>query len=556
MIYTEDFFSPNNTYPDSDLVQLIDSRTNENVNYIRTNIYFDGTGMDITKIDTCIYRQKNNNIFYKKVFNDSDYISVKALGIIANDSGAKISNATILKKSLKLGLKISFERGIYYIGKIYIDWELKETYLKGFAEFVPSVGNDLAAIIDTDGDDFLIYKKFPIQNKIIISNLVFKSKNYSGKCFYSEPSSLENDFILVAKNVTFLNFEKAFYTDSYTTLCRLEDVTFSDNILGFYSGLASNMSWFKQIGLFGNKIGIRVGGVNTKLDEVQISLTYLGPKDPQENTYAIIANSRLQLSNVYQEEYGDYSGSQLSNKNIILKLEANYNDTTGFIINQCRFWNNYNSGQLEYNSEDFNVDIIKFFTRNDNHDLPEKIFNPNSNAIKGISVNGKNIFINNNTLLMNKNEFDLIDSFRYNTDLPNGLTISGISFHRVKINPSSWIHYNKINHNKENVYLEFGGAKIQKGENKLYLWIEFETANIEDEYAFILTTETNAVRMVITKTMQIDSKKVVSANFNYIFTETELFSNYFIGIEKLNSPKVIDNSIFSSMKSKLVIKPI
>ncbi|WP_267406504.1 MULTISPECIES: hypothetical protein [unclassified Chryseobacterium] len=69
MIFTNDFFTSGNNYPADNLVQLVDSRTNENVNFRKTTLWYDGTLIDDTKIngDEVIYRKKDDNIYYVDV---------------------------------------------------------------------------------------------------------------------------------------------------------------------------------------------------------------------------------------------------------------------------------------------------------------------------------------------------------------------------------------------------------------------------------------------------------------------------------------------------------
>ncbi len=87
MIYTEDFFSYGSTFPDSDLVQLIDSYTKEKVNYVRTTLGFDGLPANPnnpagSNLDGIIYRQRKTDVYYKRVFeNEINVLWFKARSV-------------------------------------------------------------------------------------------------------------------------------------------------------------------------------------------------------------------------------------------------------------------------------------------------------------------------------------------------------------------------------------------------------------------------------------------------------------------------------------------
>lgn len=107
MIYTEDFFSYGSTFPDSNLVQLIDSYTKEKVNYMRTTLGFDGLPANPNNLDGIIYRQKGPDVYYKRVFeNEINVLWFKARPVgaasdweafhVAHSFAAKTTHKTIL----------------------------------------------------------------------------------------------------------------------------------------------------------------------------------------------------------------------------------------------------------------------------------------------------------------------------------------------------------------------------------------------------------------------------------------------------------------------------
>lgn len=76
MIYTEDFFSQGSSYPTDDIVFLVDSFSNENVNFKKTSVWMDGTPMSDVKIDNIIYRKKGS-FFYERVTEHSKVLHAK-----------------------------------------------------------------------------------------------------------------------------------------------------------------------------------------------------------------------------------------------------------------------------------------------------------------------------------------------------------------------------------------------------------------------------------------------------------------------------------------------
>lgn len=84
MIYTNDFFVTGSTYPNDSLVQLVDSFTNENVNFKKVTIWHDGTVMNPTKADGIIYRQKDNDYYADVDWLANRTVYVKRFGAVGD----------------------------------------------------------------------------------------------------------------------------------------------------------------------------------------------------------------------------------------------------------------------------------------------------------------------------------------------------------------------------------------------------------------------------------------------------------------------------------------
>jgi len=93
MTYTEDFFIYGSTLPaDAEMVQLVDSYTKENVNYIRTTLGFDGLPANPnnplgSNLDGIVYRQRGPDVYYKRVFENEInvlWFKAKANGVASD----------------------------------------------------------------------------------------------------------------------------------------------------------------------------------------------------------------------------------------------------------------------------------------------------------------------------------------------------------------------------------------------------------------------------------------------------------------------------------------
>lgn len=148
MTFTDVFFSTANTNTDS-LVQLIDSYTNENVNFKQTNVWIDGTAMDDTKVDNIIYRKKTNlsdNPFYyvrTDVLNGD--LDVRIFGVKADDIQDDTSALqAAFNTACKLGLNILLPSGTMKTTQgLILDFSLQETIFSRIQIIGKGVGNSI-----------------------------------------------------------------------------------------------------------------------------------------------------------------------------------------------------------------------------------------------------------------------------------------------------------------------------------------------------------------------------------------------------------------------------
>ncbi|GEN65435.1 hypothetical protein [Chryseobacterium rhizosphaerae] len=115
MIFTDVFFSASNSNTDN-LVQLVDSQTNEDVNFKRITSWIDGTAMDDTKVDHIIYRKKmvgGNPFYYVRTDVTAGDLDVRIFGVKADDINDDTSALqAAFNAACKLGLNILLPAGI------------------------------------------------------------------------------------------------------------------------------------------------------------------------------------------------------------------------------------------------------------------------------------------------------------------------------------------------------------------------------------------------------------------------------------------------------------
>lgn len=148
MTFTDVFFSTANTNTDS-LVQLIDSYTNENVNFKQTSVWIDGTAMDDTKVDNIIYRKKTNlsgnTFYYLRTDVLSGNLDVRIFGVKADDiqdDSSALQSA--FNTACKLGLNILLPSGTMKTTQgLVLDFSLQETVMRRIQIIGKGVGNSI-----------------------------------------------------------------------------------------------------------------------------------------------------------------------------------------------------------------------------------------------------------------------------------------------------------------------------------------------------------------------------------------------------------------------------
>ncbi|MGU3376494.1 hypothetical protein [Chryseobacterium sp. M5A1_1a] len=112
MIYTEDFFSPGSSYPADNLVQLVDSYSKENVNYVKY------MGVAPVTDDGVIFRAKGNDFYVLSNYISGEHVNVKQFGTKGdgvNNDAPIINSAIEVTSRLKMRLFIPKTDDFYLI---------------------------------------------------------------------------------------------------------------------------------------------------------------------------------------------------------------------------------------------------------------------------------------------------------------------------------------------------------------------------------------------------------------------------------------------------------
>ncbi|MDR6528061.1 hypothetical protein J2787_003480 [Chryseobacterium rhizosphaerae] len=104
MIFTEDFFAPGSSFPNDDLIQLVDSTTYENVNFKKITHWYDNTPMDDSKADNVVYRKKGNDYYVRIYSNGNEYLEKDTMDEMCNLTDTEI---LLLEMKFYKGIRLS-----------------------------------------------------------------------------------------------------------------------------------------------------------------------------------------------------------------------------------------------------------------------------------------------------------------------------------------------------------------------------------------------------------------------------------------------------------------
>uniref|UniRef100_UPI0024E21D12 hypothetical protein n=1 Tax=Chryseobacterium sp. TaxID=1871047 RepID=UPI0024E21D12 len=104
MIFTEDFFAPGSSFPNDDLIQLVDSSTYENVNFKKITHWYDNTPMDDSKADNVVYRKKGNDYYVRIYSNGNEYLEKDTMDEMCNLTDTEI---LLLEMKFYKGIRLS-----------------------------------------------------------------------------------------------------------------------------------------------------------------------------------------------------------------------------------------------------------------------------------------------------------------------------------------------------------------------------------------------------------------------------------------------------------------
>lgn len=191
-IETEAFFASNDPLSDADVVQLVDSYTKENVNYIQTTEGFDGLPVDPagSNLDGIIFRKRPTGKCYKRyIKNDIDIRWFAAKGDGTTDDSNAFINAAKFCKNTEHKILLIPEGYIFNLGEKTIDiGEITLRFTGGVIKNATLNGNGPNEYAPTSWIDAGCYKIF--ENVTLANNWT----STSGTVWADWYGSIANDY--------------------------------------------------------------------------------------------------------------------------------------------------------------------------------------------------------------------------------------------------------------------------------------------------------------------------------------------------------------------------
>ncbi len=171
------------TFYNSQVVQLIDTNTKENVNYQVVNNWYDGTVMNDTKLDGVIYR-KSKGIYYKRVVTSG----INPRWFITGNDSEGIQMA--VNVAIKYGLNIKSDNDFYKIDKTIL--------IPNQPKFSKGITLDFGNSIFQMQKDIILFDSGYYNNNLLVSTNGKPSDSFMtfGIVLENFKISSLNDFIL------------------------------------------------------------------------------------------------------------------------------------------------------------------------------------------------------------------------------------------------------------------------------------------------------------------------------------------------------------------------
>ncbi|KQT20938.1 hypothetical protein ASG22_16090 [Chryseobacterium sp. Leaf405] len=320
------------------------------------------------------------------------WLDVEHFGIFpskTNSSDIIFASAQV-KKMAELGLKMKFNKGDYYLNNIEFTTNIGYVYIKGECE--RKVNYPGASRILTQGNNFMLFN-FTQNAGVFLFNIILQSVGATGSCFEKIQSSGDSDFSILGKTFSIRLFEKGFYTPSFGTGIDIQDFIFENNKYGLYCGKATNIARIVKGNFFANQYGLKVGGYNAIVEQVQVSVRY--PFLPAGEKCIGISTDYATIRDVYNEEYGGTSGLS-PDTHILIQHKLTYipNSNEGFLrLERIGFPNNDLITHLDIDHTANIIGVNKISIIADaEREIPRVIkTGPTVKFVQGIQVNGNNI---------------------------------------------------------------------------------------------------------------------------------------------------------------------
>lgn len=301
-----------------------------------------------------------------------------------------------------------FGSAIYTFTEVKINSDVAYVYLEGESFDFGVTNSNNTKIQDHQGDNLFFFTNTS-STRVKLHKISFLSTVVGdGYCFKKE-LPIDKNFSLEASFVEFLQFNYGFYSGSYTTDCILQDVSFHDCNVGFWSERESNFSTFNRITLFSNAIGIRVYGYQTYINQCQVWISTKRKSPlPNNHCYGIWGLYNLQIKNVYHEQY-NYDHKELNPElHYYMRLDFPLNESQMFfsIENTSFILEDYVTHLLITGGAEANKIKIDGFKK---HYIPKRIKKADDSLLDGIIINNKNYYANEWYTVFNKREFRIMN---------------------------------------------------------------------------------------------------------------------------------------------------
>lgn len=376
--------------------------------------------------------------------------SIEDYGAIAEDPSKIDLNFSIFRRLVESKKSVILLDKTYYIGtanyEFSLDSSVKEVRILG-QNLGKNSGN--TNIVTLNKNLFVLKSEINIR---IISIGVRYWGNQDGNHhvtasifeYVGAYYQLDINFTLIMKNGGIFYAKKGFYTRSYSTACRLEDVRADFNEYFFYSEQESNTSIFKDVHLLNNRVGVWGFGYQFSMSDMELAIRCHPDTPDSSNTGQRIGIYCPQghIEMVYMEDYVNPALEPMTDKHIYIYKHVRNAEIDTLHLRYIGFNQEATSPHHDiYMTSDFlsvieaNVELINITAENEAQ-IPTKIGVREGKHLLGVKVNGNNRYYIKDKILFNRTRHHKI-LFPLQNGLDATISESGIDARTLIIKPSN-----------------------------------------------------------------------------------------------------------------------